>query len=100
MEKVLRGYNCTILAYGITGSGKTYTIFGPNKDKEDYGISFLIFEYLLKEKKRLEEEEGARVSYKFSFIEIYNENVRDLLSSDNNKYLNIVEDQKGNTTIS
>ncbi len=30
---VLEGYNCTILAYGITGSGKTYTVFGPSTKK-------------------------------------------------------------------
>lgn len=29
VSTVLEGYNCTILAYGITGSGKTYTVFGP-----------------------------------------------------------------------
>lgn len=67
---VLEGYNCTILAYGITGSGKTYTVFGPaNKrystvnssnfntfnanmvepyEDEIEGISYLTFEYLLK----------------------------------------------------
>ena len=31
VSAVLDGFNCTILAYGITGSGKTYTVFGPNK---------------------------------------------------------------------
>ena len=33
MSTVLQGYNCTILAYGITGSGKTYTVFGPSSRK-------------------------------------------------------------------
>jgi type II secretory ATPase GspE/PulE/Tfp pilus assembly ATPase PilB-like protein len=33
VSSVLDGYNCTILAYGITGSGKTYTVFGPNNKK-------------------------------------------------------------------
>lgn len=31
VSSVMQGFNCTILAYGITGSGKTYTVFGPNK---------------------------------------------------------------------
>ena len=33
INTVLDGYNCTILAYGITGSGKTYTVFGPSSRK-------------------------------------------------------------------
>lgn len=97
---MLDGYNCTILAYGITGSGKTHTVFGSSRIKDDRGISYLIFDCLLQEKKRLLQEEQIKVTYKFSFIEIYNENVRDLLSSENNKILNIVEDYKGNTMIS
>lgn len=33
VSAVLDGYNCTILAYGITGSGKTYTVFGPSSKR-------------------------------------------------------------------
>lgn len=36
---VLEGYNCTILAYGITGSGKTYTVFGPHSKKYNNTLS-------------------------------------------------------------
>ena len=101
VDTVLEGYNCTILAYGITGSGKTYTVFGPNKHSEfeTRGISFQAFDYLVKQKDRLWEQEKTKVSYKFSFIEIYNENVRDLLAPSDAKYLNVVEDGKGVTTV-
>lgn len=56
----------------------------------------------MKEKNRLWTENQIKTTYKLSFIEIYNENVRDLLTGDKekeNKFLNVVEDYKGNTTI-
>jgi hypothetical protein len=43
----LDGYNCTIFAYGITGSGKTFSVFGHPKIAKDRGICFLTYEYLL-----------------------------------------------------
>lgn len=92
VKSVLDGYNCTILAYGITGSGKTYTIFGPTRpaQPEAKGISYQAFSYLLAEKERLRETEQTKISFRFSFIEIYNENVRDLLLPSDSKYLNVV----------
>ncbi len=50
IEKLLAGYNSTILTYGITGSGKTYTVFGSCSREEDKGICYLSYEYLLKRK--------------------------------------------------
>lgn len=38
MEEVLRGYNCTIFAYGQTGTGKTYTMEG-NRSTDLAGLS-------------------------------------------------------------
>ena len=35
MEEVLEGFNCTIFAYGQTGTGKTYTMEGGDRDSED-----------------------------------------------------------------
>lgn len=47
---VIEGYNCTIFAYGITGSGKTFSVFGHPKIEKDRGICFLTYEYLLAKK--------------------------------------------------
>ncbi|KAE9593362.1 putative plus-end-directed kinesin ATPase [Lupinus albus] len=68
---VVNGINSTIFAYGQTSSGKTYTMIGITK----YAVED-IFEYINRH------EERAFV-LKFSAIEIYNEIVRDLLSTDN-----------------
>lgn len=40
---VLEGINCTILAYGITGSGKTFSVFGHPKIEKDKGLCHLAF---------------------------------------------------------
>jgi hypothetical protein len=61
-------------------------------------LCHLGFEYLFNQKKELESA-GTKVDLKFSFIEIYNENVRDLLSEDGKKQVSIGEDAKGNLTI-
>lgn len=65
---MLEGYNCTILAYGITGSGKTYTIFGGD---EDEGLCKLAVRTLMEDKKR-REEAGQSITMTCNFIEIYN----------------------------
>ncbi|KAK7264232.1 hypothetical protein RJT34_31838 [Clitoria ternatea] len=68
---VVGGVNSTIFAYGQTSSGKTYTMIGITENAVAD-----IFDYIKKH------EERAFV-LKFSAIEIYNEIVRDLLSTDN-----------------
>ena len=50
LDLVCEGYNATYFAYGITGSGKTHTIFGKDgkkKDQFDTGISYLSMNYIL-----------------------------------------------------
>jgi hypothetical protein len=64
----LQGYNATIFAYGRTGSGKTYTMFG-NDDGLAPSVVREIFGRV---------QVGARLSC--SMIEIYRENLIDLLS--------------------
>lgn len=102
VSKLLQGYNSTIFTYGITGSGKTYTVFGGCGREQDKGVCYLAYEHLLVQKQELEKTPGCQVYLGFSFFEIYNENVRDLLSPEpilQTKSLSVIEDGKGNTQI-
>ena len=96
INNVINGYNSTTLAYGVTGTGKTHTIFGdlalPNGEE---GVSIKACDYLFNKlnKEYFEDDYIIKVSY----IEIYNENVIDLLNNDNDKNENsnslmIIED--------
>ena len=77
VEGVFHGINGSILAYGATGSGKTHTMFGSTMSAA--GIVYQAVQDIFAEKERLEEEEGKRVRIKCSFLEVYNEEVFDLL---------------------
>jgi len=81
VDSVLQGYNGAIIAYGQTGSGKTHTMMGPNGnadvDEEEQGLCPRsvrdIFKYME------QADEGMEFSVVVSFVEIYQEKVRDLL---------------------
>ena len=61
-----------MLAYGITGSGKTHTVFG-NKEKAQKGISALSLNHLLNKKRQIEKDNpNIDINLGFSFVEIYN----------------------------
>ncbi|XVF28135.1 hypothetical protein REPUB_Repub15cG0002900 [Reevesia pubescens] len=87
VENCMSGYNSCMFAYGQTGSGKTYTMMGEIYEvegqlSEDSGITPLIFEYLFSRIGMEEEsrkDEKLRFSCKCSFLEIYNEQITDLL---------------------
>ncbi|KAL9683740.1 hypothetical protein QQ045_021165 [Rhodiola kirilowii] len=96
IRSVLDGYNVCIFAYGQTGSGKTYTMIGPNEaTNEEWGVNFRalndLFEISLARKSLFNYEIGVQM------VEIYNEQVRDLLSSDaSQKRLGILTTSKPN----
>lgn len=75
VDSVLDGYNATVFAYGATGCGKTHTIVGPEHDP---GLVFLATRDLYR---RLEARPD-RPQVTMSYLEIYNETVRDLLQPD------------------
>uniref|UniRef100_A0A8C2ZEK5 Kinesin family member 15 n=1 Tax=Cyclopterus lumpus TaxID=8103 RepID=A0A8C2ZEK5_CYCLU len=87
VESCMNGYNGTIFAYGQTGSGKTFTMLGPsdldNFTDELRGVIPRSFEYLFFLINREVEKSGQSKSFlcKCSFIEIYNEQIYDLLDT-------------------
>jgi kinesin family protein 4/21/27 len=90
ISRFLEGFNCTILAYGQTSSGKTYTMTGidldadPSDPTNDIGIIPRAVSSIYQRARTLKEERGGAWSFnvKGSFIEIYNEDLIDLLGDD------------------
>ncbi|XP_074325550.1 kinesin-like protein KIN-14F [Apium graveolens] len=81
IRSVLDGYNVCIFAYGQTGSGKTYTMSGPNNLTEDtLGVNYRALGDLF----FISEQRKDIVHYDVfvQMLEIYNEQVRDLLVTD------------------
>lgn len=82
VQEFLQGYNCTIFAYGQTGSGKTHTILGPKDGvlvsaDEEGGIISRVAKDLYQE---VENAKTDPIELTVSFVEIYMEQIRDLLS--------------------
>ena len=88
IDSVLDGYNGTVLAYGQTSSGKTYTMQGEMAREETQGIIprmiSHVFNFIYK-------NEGTDFIIKVSMIEIYQEKIRDLFDT-SRVNLNIRED--------
>ena len=86
ISDVLKGYNGTLFAYGQTGSGKTYTMYGT---EDCPGIvpraAEAIFEAVEKEENEVE------VSIKCAMMEIYKEQLRDLLEIGGSPALKVKE---------
>lgn len=82
---VVDGYNSCIFAYGETGSGKTYTMEGRSQHNQ-FGISYRIIQTILR---LLEERKEKDARYEFSvetsMLEIYNEEIYDLLQNDSSR---------------
>ncbi|ONK71285.1 uncharacterized protein A4U43_C04F6900 [Asparagus officinalis] len=114
VNEVLEGFNCTIFAYGQTGTGKTYTMegecrrskSGPNGQlPSDAGVIpravKQIFDTL--------ESQNAEYSVKVTFLELYNEEITDLLAPEEfskaaleekqKKPLPLMEDGKGGVLV-
>jgi kinesin family protein 18/19 len=84
---VIQGYNACVFAYGTTGSGKTYTMAGTS---ENPGIMFLIIKGMFD---RINSEQEKKYEIKVSFVEIYNEVIRDLLVANSKEtYLDLRDD--------
>ncbi|OAA46958.1 kinesin related protein 2 [Metarhizium rileyi] len=101
LDEMLAGYNCTIFAYGQTGTGKTYTMSGDMTEtlgilSDQAGIIPRVLHQLFT-KLEIDDREHC---VKCSYIELYNEELRDLLSIDESAKLKIYDDasRKGHAT--
>ena len=80
LDSVFDGYNATVFAYGATGCGKTHTITGTHTQP---GIIFLTMQEIFE---RMSDSAGEKVSeLTLSYLEIYNETIRDLIVPTANK---------------
>ncbi|WAR02059.1 KIF12-like protein, partial [Mya arenaria] len=107
IDMALNGYACTALAFGQTGSGKTHTMTGPPQqsdasdhfddngskrfqegkqvDPNMYGIIQRSILYMFKQ---LNQQPGNKI-VRASYLEIYNEQVIDLLNPNMRRYLQV-----------
>ena len=101
IPQVKQGYHVTCFAYGMTGAGKTHTMFGSGVLKNlanvpvEEGIANLSIRALFS-------DQQSESTVSVSFLEIYNEHVKDLLSQHNNSeqnHLLILEDPIKGVTI-
>ncbi|KAK1174680.1 kinesin-like protein KIF27 isoform X1 [Acipenser oxyrinchus oxyrinchus] len=97
---LIEGYNVTVFAYGQTGSGKTYTIGGGHvvsSSDEEKGIIPRAIQEIFH---CISENHNRDFTVKVSYIEVYKEELRDLLELETSfKDMHIREDEKGNTVI-
>uniref|UniRef100_A0A8D2KAI5 Kinesin family member 27 n=1 Tax=Theropithecus gelada TaxID=9565 RepID=A0A8D2KAI5_THEGE len=97
---LIEGYNATVFAYGQTGSGKTYTIGGGHIASVVEGQKGIIPRAIQEIFQSISEHPSIDFNVKVSYIEVYKEDLRDLLELETSmKDLHIREDEKGNTVI-
>ncbi|XP_025228175.1 chromosome-associated kinesin KIF4A isoform X1 [Theropithecus gelada] len=96
IKGVFKGYNATVLAYGQTGSGKTYSMGGAytaeQENEPTVGVIPRVIQLLFKE---IDKKSDFEFTLKVSYLEIYNEEILDLLCPSREKaQINIREDPK------
>ncbi|XP_048448842.1 kinesin-like protein KIF27 isoform X1 [Rhincodon typus] len=97
---VIEGYNATVFAYGQTGSGKTYTIGGGHIASFSDELKGIIPRAIHEIFQNITENHNVDFDVKVSYIEVYKEELRDLLElQSTSKDIHIREDEKGNTVI-
>jgi len=80
VQSALDGYKVCIFAYGQTGSGKTYTMMGRPGNVEEKGLIPRCLEQIFETRQSLRSQ-GWKYELQVSMLEIYNETIRDLLST-------------------
>ncbi|KAG8387758.1 hypothetical protein BUALT_Bualt02G0054600 [Buddleja alternifolia] len=107
--EVLEGYNCTIFAYGQTGTGKTYTMEGGARKKNgEFPSDAGVIPRAVKQIFDILETQNAEYNMKVTFLELYNEEITDLLAPEecskfiedkSKKPIALMEDGKGGVLV-
>ncbi|KAH1039432.1 hypothetical protein J1N35_041175 [Gossypium stocksii] len=105
VNEVLDGFNCTVFAYGQTGTGKTYTMEGGMRNKGgDLPAEAGVIPRAVRQIFDTLEAQNADYSMKVTFLELYNEEITDLLAPEESsryaedrqrKPISLMEDGKG-----
>lgn len=105
IQSALDGYKVCIFAYGQTGSGKTYTMMGKTETPDQKGLIPRSLEQIFQASQSLLAQ-GWKYKMQASMLEIYNENIRDLLltnkssaAENTGKQYTIKHDANGNTHV-
>uniref|UniRef100_A0A0K8STU4 Kinesin-like protein n=1 Tax=Lygus hesperus TaxID=30085 RepID=A0A0K8STU4_LYGHE len=88
IEGVLEGYNSTVFAYGQTGCGKSFSMQGVTDPASQRGIIPRAFEHIFE---AISVSQDVKYLVLASYLEIYNEEIRDLLGSDVKQKLDLKE---------
>nr|XP_039270821.1 osmotic avoidance abnormal protein 3-like isoform X4 [Styela clava] len=88
VEGVVEGYNGTVFAYGQTGCGKSYSMQGVDDPPTQRGIIPRAFQHIFES---IEVAENTKYLVHASYLEIYNEDIRDLLSNNIKQKLELKE---------
>jgi len=96
VESVMDGYNGTIFAYGQTGTGKTHTMVGPAEPEEQHGVIPRTFAHIFK---NINTTPNKKFLVRASYLEIYNEEIRDLLSKNPKAKLELKDHPDGGVFV-
>ncbi|XP_052095076.1 kinesin-like protein KIF3B isoform X2 [Mytilus californianus] len=88
VQSVIEGYNGTVIAYGQKGAGKTYTIQGVTDESDNRGLMNRTFEHIFN---YISHAENEHYIVHASYLDIYMEEITDLLSKDFTKKYDIKE---------
>lgn len=107
--EMLEGFNCTVFAYGQTGTGKTYTMEGGMRNKGgELPVEAGVIPRAVRQIFDTLEAQNADYSMKVTFLELYNEEITDLLAPEDNskstedrqkKPISLMEDGKGSVVV-
>uniref|UniRef100_A0A7S1SCL8 Kinesin-like protein n=1 Tax=Alexandrium catenella TaxID=2925 RepID=A0A7S1SCL8_ALECA len=96
VECVMDGYNGTIFAYGQTGTGKTHTMVGPAEPEELHGVIPRTFSHIFN---NINMCPSKKFLVRASYLEIYNEEIRDLLSKNPKAKLELKDHPDGGVFV-